>query len=119
MHPNAKKVLVILVVLLVICVGIVLYLTMREPGNIVVIVQNGEVIERLDLSREPDRTFTIASADGGQNTVCIENGTIYMLSADCPDQTCVRMGVLQNEAAPIVCLPHKLLIRFGEAETES
>lgn len=119
MNPNAKKVLIIVVILLFSCIGILIFLAAQEPGDIVVIVQNGEVIEMLDLSKEPNRTFTIASEDGGQNTVCIENGTIYMLSADCPDQTCVHMGILQNEAAPIVCLPHKLLIRFGKAETDS
>ncbi len=119
MNPKVKSILFILIILFFVCIGILLYMSVQKPGNTVVIVQNGEILKTLDLSKESNRTFTIESDDGGQNTVCVENGKIYMLSADCPDQTCVRMGILQSEAAPIVCLPHKLLIRFGEGETDS
>ncbi len=119
MNHKVRSILLILVILFFICVGMLLYMSVQEPGNIVVIVQNGEIIKTFDLSKEPNCTFTIESDDGGQNTICVENGTIYMLSADCPDQTCVHMGILHSEATPIVCLPHKLLIRFGEGRADS
>lgn len=86
----------------------------RTPGKTVVIVQDGEVLEIIDLSHAQDRTFTITSPDGGKNVICIENGTIRIAEADCPDGTCVAIGILESEAEPLVCLPHKLLIRFQE-----
>lgn len=86
-----------------------------KPGQQVAIVQDGEVLEIIDLSHAADRTFTIQSPEGGENVICIENGTIRIQSADCPDGTCVQMGILHSEAEPLVCLPHKLLIRFQEA----
>lgn len=37
-----------------------------------------------------------------------------MLEADCPDQVCVHAGWLTDSAAPIVCLPHRLVIRLEQ-----
>ncbi len=104
---------ILLLVLMASIVGmIVLY--RQEPGQWVAIVQDGEVLETIDLTHTADRTFAIRCPDGGENVICIENGTICIRSADCPDGTCVRMGSLQSEAEPLVCLPHKLLIRYQE-----
>lgn len=38
-----------------------------------------------------------------------------MLEAECPDHTCINMGWLDS-AAPIVCLPNRLVIRFAGAD---
>ncbi len=104
---------ILLLVLMASIVGMVV-LYRQEPGQWVAIVQDGEVLETIDLSHTADRTFTIRCPDGGENVIRIENGTICIQSADCPDGTCVQMGILQSEAEPLVCLPHKLLIRFQE-----
>ena len=81
--------------------------------NTVIIKSDGKILYTLDLSSEPDRTFEIKT-DRGENTVEIKDGKIRVLSADCPDKTCVRMGWLESSAMPIVCLPHKLVIEFAE-----
>ena len=65
------------------------------------------------LSREPDRTFSVKT-DAGENVIEIKDGKIRVKSADCPDQTCVRMGWLSSAAMPIVCLPHDLVITFAD-----
>ena len=83
------------------------------------IVQNNKVIYKLDLSKESDRTIRITSDDGGWNDVRIEKGQISVADADCPDHTCVKAGVLKYDYLPVVCLPHKLVIRFcGEQEAK-
>lgn len=86
---------------------------LRAPeSNAVEIVQDGTVLYRLNLSRT-DETRTIRIArNGGTNTVLIENGQIRVSHADCPDQTCVKMGWLKTKALPIVCLPHRLVLRY-------
>lgn len=112
-----KGVLIVVVALVILLLvsGIAMFcLYHRTPGQTVVIVQDGEVLETIDLSHAKDRTFTISAPDGGKNVICIENGTIRIAEADCPDGTCVAMGILESEAEPLVCLPHKLIIRFGE-----
>ena len=49
-----------------------------------------------------------------QNDITIENSGIFVSDADCPDKTCVKSGKLSNENFPIICMPHRLVIRFSE-----
>lgn len=81
------------------------------------ILRDNEVLYTLDLSEESDRTFRIESEEGW-NDVTISDGRICVSDADCPDKTCVRSGDLRHEHLPIVCLPHKLVIRFCEGEEQ-
>lgn len=112
--------------ILIIAVGLIfaisltaVIISLRETNNTLVeIVQNNKVIYTFDLSDEEDRTFRIEAADGGWNEVSIKNGEISIIDADCPDKTCVKTGVLRSESIPIVCLPHRLVIRFAGKENE-
>lgn len=81
---------------------------------IVEIVQNNTVLYSIDLNNTENQEIIITSDDGKTNTVLIENGKICISHAQCPDQTCVKMGVLYSESLPIVCLPNKLIIRYCE-----
>ena len=55
--------------------------------------------------------------EGHVNRIEIRDHRIRVLEADCPDQVCVRAGWLDS-AAPIVCLPHRLVIQAAEKEEE-
>ena len=83
-------------------------------GDAVRVISGGKVIETFSLSSAADRTFDV-EYDGHINTIEIKDHRIRVISADCPDQTCVRMGVLKSAAAPIVCLPHHLVIEYTNA----
>ncbi len=78
------------------------------------IVQDGKVIQTIDLANTDDQTFRIETPDGGWNEVVIEDRTVRISDADCPDHTCIKTGVLRSESVPIVCLPHKLVIRYSD-----
>ena len=83
-------------------------------ANVIEIVQDGTITATVDLARERGRrTICINSPDGGSNTLLIEDGRACVLSADCPGHDCVRMGVLRSPSAPLVCLPHRLVVRFA------
>ena len=92
--------------------------TKKSDSTCVEIVHNNRIIYRFDLSQEENRIFRIESSDGGWNEIKIENGEISITDADCPDKTCVKTGILRSENIPIVCLPHKLVIRFADKENE-
>lgn len=112
---NMKIWLVLFVVVLAVgIIGSVLVLQKPE-SSIVEIVQDGKVIYRLDLSEYKEAEAIEIAYDGGKNTVLIENGQIRMSHADCPDQTCVKMGWLKSASLPIVCLPHHLVIQYAES----
>ena len=88
---------------------------LRQKGtaqNIAEIVYQGEVIRTVDLSSiKTTETFTIGE-EGAQNTIQISPDGIGVIEADCKDQICVRQGIRSHGPEPIVCLPHKLSIRF-------
>ena len=102
------------VVIILFAVSAVLSIIILRPTDktMVEIVQDNHVLYTLDLSSEKDRSFSIEYPDGGWNEITIKDGQISVTDADCPDKTCVKTGVLRSETIPIVCLPHKLIIRF-------
>ena len=86
----------------------------KRGGRVVEIVQSGEVIRTIDLDRVTEaETFVLTAPDGGSNTVTVQTGRICVSGADCPDKICVQRGWL-TEGTPIVCMPHKLIIRTVE-----
>ena len=113
---NRKIMLAVAAVFLVsVCLSV--FILMPSEKREVEIVQNGTVLYTFDLNRAEDREIRISSADGGYNLIVIKDGTICISEADCPDQTCVKMGELKSDYLPIVCLPHKLSVRFAEDES--
>lgn len=89
-------------------------LSQKPRTDIVEIVRDGEVLYSFDLSVTKDRTFTVEYG-GSYNVIEIKDGTIRVSDAGCKDHTCVKMGCLKG-AAPIVCLPNHLVIRFADSE---
>lgn len=84
-------------------------------NNYIEIIQDNEVLCIIDLNSESDRTFRI-EYNGGWNEITVENGEIRISDTDCPDRTCVKSGVLKYKNLPIICLPHRLVIKFADGE---
>lgn len=98
-------------VLAVLCLGgIAAFLIMKNAAVTDPYAQvrlDGKVIRTLPLSR--DEKFTVES-EHGSNTITVENGSVRISSADCPDKVCVRTGAISGGRIPIICLPHRLEI---------
>ena len=107
---------IIAAVFLIGVIGTILVIT-AQPKNTVRIVSDGEVLYTIDLGTAEDDTLVIEK-DGHRNTVEIKDRMIRVSEADCPDQTCVRMGWLSSSSMPIVCLPHGLVIAYTDADSE-
>jgi len=91
-------------------------LSLRQPpGEWARIYQYNVLIERVDLTMVSESFSITIESDMGKNIILVERGRIRMLSADCPDGACVRKGWSNNNARPIVCLPHGIVIRFENA----
>lgn len=97
------------------------YLWLRPAGGHVARVYvDGELLYTIDLDALTERQVYTVETDRGVNVVVAEPGRIRVESADCPDQVCVDFGWLSDSAAPIVCLPHRLVIRLsGEASVDT
>lgn len=113
---NKQVRILLFVVALIFLAGIAgSILILRAPhSQTVQIVQDGSVLYTIDLSQESDRTIQV-EYEGRTNVIQIQDGKIRMLEAECPDHTCIQMGWLDS-AAPIVCLPNHLTIRFSPSQ---
>ena len=100
--------------LIFICLALVLtavILLRPARSGLVGIYRDGELIETVDLSK--DRSIPLNGAAGGA-VAAVQDGEIYMESADCPDQVCVEHGPLKPGGTPILCLPNHLSIQWLE-----
>ena len=88
---------------------------LKPHRQTVQIIQDRKVLYTIDLDNSDDRTI-VTEYQGSKNVIRIQDHQIYMDDAECPDQTCVKMGFLKSSASPIVCLPNKLIIRFVDNE---
>lgn len=89
-----------------------LWLGGQGQAEIARVYQDGVCIRSIDLSQvDAPYSFTV-EWEGGRNVIEVERGRIRVAEADCPDQICVRRGWVADSAAPIACLPHKLIIQL-------
>jgi len=115
--PNEKaiRILISLIAVIFIISVILTVISYQKPtGQRVFVIQDNQVIYELYPESEKDREIRIDFPDGGYNIIQIQNHEIRISEADCPDLTCVKTGVLRSETLPIVCLPHRLIIRYAE-----
>ena len=110
-----KDVLIIGIVLLA---ALGLYLvSMAAPSadvTTVVVTVGGKEVLRRPLYM--DAEYEIPQEDGAENIICVEDGAVYMKSANCRDGLCIRQGKVRNSAKTIVCLPHEVVVKIvGDA----
>ncbi len=111
---KTKHWIILFAVLALVCVGLSAWLFgANTNAQSIQIFSDGRLIETLPLSI--DRTIVV-EGENGRNTVCIENGAVAVIHADCPDQHCVNRGFCTG-GAQIVCLPNRLVIAFGSGQT--
>lgn len=56
----------------------------------------------------------------GDTNVCrIQDGTVRMIQADCPDQLCIHQTPVDEQGGSIICLPNKVVIESVWESRES
>ncbi len=106
---STKRWILLIAAFLAVCAATSIYIfTSADNGNAVIVTRNGIELYCLDLS--VDTEITVHDEDGGYNIIVVEAGAVKVSEADCPDQICVKQGAIDDDAVPIVCLPHKLVI---------
>ena len=107
----------VIAVILAGSIAVWVLLSGRTEGGTARIYQDGVLLDTIDLSAvEEGYTLTVDDPDGGYNVIQVEPGRIRVLEADCPDQICVRQGWISTSAAPVVCLPHALVIEIASGD---
>jgi hypothetical protein len=96
------------IILMIAVVSFLVINATKQDGDKVVIEIDGKFYKELPLN--VDTTLVIETANGGTNTLVIENGHADVIDATCPDKICVDQKHIENNGETIICLPNKVLI---------
>lgn len=104
-HKN--DILLILGLLLFAFIMMVCLRLFQTKGADAVVTIDGKTAAVLPLSKN---TVQVFQQDGLSNTVCVEDGYVFVTEANCPNQDCVHQGKISKSGDTIVCLPHRLTV---------
>lgn len=91
--------------------------SLSREGVKAVVRVGGREKQELDLSR--DQELWVGDPELGRNLVRVEDGTVRVVQADCPDKICVHTGPISQEGEVIACLPHGVMIYIPRGEEAS
>lgn len=102
--------------LAVLLIALSVFLLRQEDAAAAEVWLDDELIATLPLTENAE--LRVESPQGGYNHIVVNDGTLAVVEADCPDGVCVKRGKVRG-GAPVVCLPHRLVISFtGAAEID-
>lgn len=78
---------------------------------------DGEKFKEIKLGEDIHYEYEIIS-DNGHNLVVVSGNDVYMISADCFDQSCVKQGKISEAGRSIVCLPNRIFIEIVGKESQ-
>ncbi len=113
-----KKDIIIIAILLFTVLGtyFVFFLMNHKEARYVHIYKGDTLIETYSLNKNKAYDIDI---DNGFNRVVINQGTVFIEDADCPDKLCVKQGKISKSGESIICLPHKVVVKISAEEREN
>lgn len=85
-------------------------------GELVVRVHDGDGAVH-EFSLQEAGTHEIRTSLGS-NTICIEDGGVRMIDANCLQQSCLDQEAISAPGAQIICLPHRLWVEVVAAGSD-
>lgn len=129
MHTSSQEKRIARILILLICIllvgsiGLILFLHGKNHSATASLTadiwQNGTLVQSipLDSVSEP-YTITLTGEDGCTNVIEVRQGSIGIISADCPDKLCVKQGFIDSSLLPITCLPNRVVIQLRTNDGE-
>ncbi len=106
----------IILAIVLLAAFVILFFFIGETGSYATITVNGEEYGRYSLLQNQEIEITV---DGSIcNVAAIEDGSIRMEDANCPDKLCIHQGKIHRSGESIVCLPNRIAITI-ESSTDS
>lgn len=110
---SSAKWIIFFVVLFVIFSAVFLLLKyFGHAGTVADIYIDGELYEKIDLDAVASPYDEKIETEFGYNVIHVEHDGISVIKADCRDHICMAQGVISDDAVPIVCMPHRLVIEI-------
>lgn len=119
MRAYRASIIACVLVALVIALSFALTAYLRATsaaGDLVVRVHDGNgAVHEFSLHKDGQHQISTAL---GHNTIGIEDGSVRMIDADCPHQSCLDQEPIDAPGAQIICLPHKLWVEVAPAGSD-
>ena len=90
-------------------------LLFRKEGNTVKVTVDGQTFGTYSLDK--NQTIEIKT-EKGYNLVVIENGTVRVEEASCPDGVCSSHRPIRFGGSSIICLPNKVVVSIENKEND-
>lgn len=113
--------IIIVVLLAVIAITGSVYTFMRGANTgdkYVVISHDQEELYNIKINDNYENTIHY-DVDGEHNEIIIKNGEVWIETANCNNQVCVKEKPISRPGQVIVCLPHKLIVEIKGKTEES
>lgn len=111
MKKNDLKLIGLFLLIGIICI-ILINITKRSGGSVIVTVDNEEYGT---YSLLEEKTIDI-EGEYGTNRLVIKNHQATVTEASCPDKLCVHQKSIQKTGETIVCLPNKMVVTVINSE---
>lgn len=113
MSRKSKIYLAAFAAAIIVCAGGIALLQLAPKQEIAQIYLDGELVQELHWGA---LTAPQEIPIGDGNILCADGDGVWMKSADCPDQLCVKQGKIHNGSRSIVCLPNRVTVTLKSAE---
>lgn len=113
MKKGDKLIIIIIAIVAIIGLGITLITTSDADNKVVSITVDQKPYMTLPLNKD---TTVAVTTNYGSNTIEVKDGSVRVISADCPDKICVHTKAARKVGEIIVCLPHRLIITIEKAD---
>ena len=91
------------------CLVLSIVLLGGSEADFAQVYSDGKLLYTLNLHIDQQKEVV---SEFGINVITVSGGKVAVTHADCPDGYCMKRGFC-NGGAQIVCLPNRLVIRFG------
>ncbi len=110
-----KEIIIILLIALIAFIAILITNQKKDYSaeQYVVITIDKEMYKKIPFDVDTYEEIAVHT-DLGNNTIIINNGSVDVVDADCPDFVCVNTKPAAQVGDMIVCLPHRLIVEISE-----
>ena len=111
----------VVIILVILCVMAATFIFFKHSFNASTVEVSFDGTKILTLRLDADTSLNLNEINPTfpNIKIVVENGYVYVKSADCHDNICVRTGKINSKYQSIVCLPNKLVVYIVDDNTES
>lgn len=109
----ADKLLILIIILSSILSLVFIRIHENKDVDLYISIQvDGKEVHRMPLDESAEGKTYAIKTDYGENIIKVENRTVFVEHADCPDKFCMHQGKINKLGQSLICLPHRVMIEL-------